>query len=73
MTAAAYNKDYDSLLPQYTENLQERYQGYEEVLKYDFWVGDYVTLPDFVFYELLDQNQLMIPGSSPLSRCATPA
>jgi glutathione S-transferase len=47
----------------YATTLHSWLTKYESFLTGDWFAGDALTAADFVMYELLDQNRLMIPGS----------
>lgn len=55
--------DYEAALPQYEKTLRSHLARYESFLGESPWfAGDAITACDFVMYELLDQNALMVKG-----------
>eukprot|EP00092_Neocalanus_flemingeri_P004998 GFUD01005374.1.p1 GENE.GFUD01005374.1~~GFUD01005374.1.p1 ORF type:complete len:230 (-),score=49.64 GFUD01005374.1:77-733(-) len=58
-----YNPEFDTLLPQYIENLPAVLESFSKFLGPKPWfVGQKITFVDFPMYELLDQLRLMIPN-----------
>lgn len=63
--AMAYGKNgaFKDNLPQYTDTLTSNLSKYKSFLGEQKWfAGDELTACDFVMYELLDQNNAMVPG-----------
>lgn len=57
------NNDYAAALPEYEATLRAFLAKYSSYLGERSWfAGDELTACDFVMYELLDQNSLMVPG-----------
>ncbi|KAK2145769.1 hypothetical protein LSH36_659g02031 [Paralvinella palmiformis] len=57
-----YNKHFESLLPQYVKDVDDKLKLFDNFLGDRDWLaGETITSVDFVMYELLDQHRIMIP------------
>mmetsp|Transcript_5605 Transcript_5605/g.9692 ORF Transcript_5605/g.9692 Transcript_5605/m.9692 type:complete len:220 (-) Transcript_5605:77-736(-) len=58
-----YNRDYPNLIDDWVKSyLVPRLESLARFLNHDWFAGSHITVPDFIFYELLDQVRIMAPG-----------
>ena len=62
--AVTYDKNYADLIPDYLTKMESKYvEPILKLLSKSSWlVGDELTYVDFIFYELIDSNFLLIPS-----------